>query len=89
VHKFHYKAANIYDAINHTMTLAIAQDPSLENISIIIGPMKPRNDEKPEEQDITIDETASNILRYWSELFYLHLKVRENTIIFDEIRTQP
>jgi hypothetical protein len=89
IKNYKFKAANIYDAINHTMALAIKQDPTLKNISIVFGPMTPRSKEKPQELDITGNETLWNIIRYWSELFNIFMKIKGDTLIFDEIRTQP
>jgi len=86
---YKFKAANFYEAANHAMSLGIQQDPSLKDVLIVIGPMAPRGKEKMEELDLKGDETLWNILRYWSEFYNLHMKMRKDTLVFDEIRSQP
>jgi hypothetical protein len=81
--KFEFEAANIYEAVNHTLSLAVEEDPSLRDITIVIGPMKPRSNEKPHKMTLE-NETVSEILRYWSELYQFNLIYKDKTLIFNE-----
>ncbi len=83
IKKLDFEAANIYEAIHHTMSLAIEQDASLKGITIVIGPMEPRSKEKPSKMKLE-NETLWNMLRYWAELFQLRLTYKDQCLIFDE-----